>query len=214
MNGLGVLYFSKQCKPSTTLINVMGNQGLLQMFKQICVDEFELDELIKRGIEETPTLIIYPNGQQSQALYKGIHAFNWVDMIISNRRNAMIQRAEQTRKLIQINQMKKRVKDGLYEYCPSEATGISDNYSFWKNDITQDVDIPLPKSFMPCNQYENHSIITVQERSDGKITKLNPQDHDKLSKELLKQREQQDSNIQKTYENQQIDNVLNSLNNI
>src|SRR5687768_4874454 len=125
MNGL--LFYSRDCKYCYSLMKVMEDQGLLNMFRRCCIDEMEDTEIVRYGLETTPTIIIVnnQNGQQLKMKYESKDAFNWVEMVVANRRQNIIRNTENSIKLTQINEMKKRMKDGLYAYCQTEAEGVS-----------------------------------------------------------------------------------------
>jgi hypothetical protein len=209
----GHLYYSTRCEYCLNLMTIMENQGLIDMFTQHCVDNMSSNDIVKLGIRTVPTLLLIntQNGQQQKGIYENEKAFNWVESVVSNRRQQMIKQAENTRKLIQVNEMKKRMKEGLVGYCQSEVEGLSDSYAYWKDDMSKDIDSAQPKSYLPLGQDEQYSIMTIpiDKKSDYK---LNKNTQKQLIKDLEKTRDTQDNEIKSMMEKEQIIKVINMKN--
>ena len=213
---IGFLFYSKKCKHCYNLMIIMENQKLLQMFTQKCVDDMNDVELTKLGLQAVPTLVLInnQNGQQKKGIYEKDNAFKWVEAMIANRRQNMIKYAENTRKLIQVNEMKKRFKDGLFEYCQNESEGLSDSYAYWKDNLEHDIDNAQPKTFLPFGHDEQYNIMTIPEDKNMTKNKLTQGDQEKLIQKELNTRDQQDSHIKTMMEKQQIDSVVNNSSNM
>ena len=217
----GYLFYSKKCKYCYQLMTVMENQGLLNMFNTRCVDEMTDSDFAKLGLRCVPTLVLISNqnGKQNKGIYEKEDAFKWVDSVISNRRQNMIKFAENNRKLIEVNEMKKRIADGLAENCQIEMEGISDSYAYWKDDITQDIDLPQPKMFVPAlkslsmneDSYNAlYGIQTVPYQNGLREDKLSKSDQTKMIGKLENLRKDEDSQLKNIMQQQQINKVMNA----
>jgi hypothetical protein len=148
-------------------MKLMENHKLLALFKLEMVETIAqtkgLEELVKLQIDIVPKLVIFLNEGNNKKMiyYEGPKAFEWVkDYLVSSRRQIMMQTAETSRKLIQSDNTKIEMKDGLFGYCPDEHNGISDQYTLCR----EDVNIALPKVFVPYTkqgQTEEEKIMTV-----------------------------------------------------
>ena len=155
----GYIFYSKACKPCLNLITLMENQGILGMFEIKCVDTMSENDIIRMGLSCVPTIVIITvnNGRQQKGIYEKDDAFKWVSGLIQNRKQNIMRHTEEKRKLIEQSEMKKRLEDGVFEYCSTEAQGISDSYAYYKEDkdlngdMTKDLDICQPKSFLQCD---------------------------------------------------------------
>ena len=209
---IGYIFYSKKCKSCYNLMTIMENQKLLNMFSPKCIDDMSDVEITKLGLQSVPTLVLVSNqnGQQKRGIYEKENAFKWVESVIINRRQNMIKYAENTRKLIQINEMKKRFKEGLFEYCQNESEGLSDSYAYWKDNLNQDIDSAQPKTFLPFGHDEKYNIMTIPENKNAKNFKLSNVDQPKLIQNLEKSRTDQDNQIKILMEQQQINSVINA----
>jgi hypothetical protein len=120
--------------------------------------------------------------------------------------------AENNRKLIQQSEMKKRIKEGLYEYCQGESQGISDSYSYWKDDMSKDINDAQPKLFLPYGKDAAYTIMTIPEDKHMKGYKLKQNEQTSLVSNLENLRKDQDTHIQTFMEREQIQKVLNNGN--
>jgi len=207
---LGLLYYSNTCNYCYKLMTVMNNQGILQMFEGHNVDDISFDKLAQLGITQVPTIVInhIQNGQSIRGLHEKEKAFNWVENVIKNRRQMMDLQAENSRKLIQLNAIKERHKDQLFEYNPAEAQGISDSYAYWRDDIEKDIQHAQPKSYMPYNQDEKYQVITVT--LEDKENKINKNQMKKLVDTMINSRTNQTNEFINTMERKQIETIINS----
>lgn len=194
-------------------MTIMENQGLLSMFSPKNVDDMSDIEITKMGLQGVPTIVIIGNQNQKQGIYEKDNAFKWVESVIANRRQNMMKYAENTRKLIQASEIKKRFKEGLFEYCQGESEGVSDSYAYWKDDMAQDIDAPQPKTFLPVGHDDRYAIMTIPEDKTVKGYKLKEVDQKKLLHNLENSRAEQDSQIKSIMEQQQINSVINAENN-
>lgn len=207
----GCIFYSKKCQRCYNLMTVMENQQILQMFEKKCVDDMirnmSTTEISKLGFSKVPTIIMVNSQNGSRGIYEDGKAYEFIENMVRNRQQNMAQHAEDTRKLIQIGEMKKRFKEGLFEYCPTESQGLSDNYAFCK----EDVDMAQPKSYLPVGQDDKYGIMTIPEMN-GTKNKLSKDDQQKLIKNLERMRDTQDSQIKTIMEQEQISSVLTTQN--
>jgi hypothetical protein len=211
---IGYIFYSKTSKSCLDLITYMENQGIINMFESRCIDTMTEHDIIRLGLSSVPTIIITTeqNGKQQRGIYEKIEAFKWVESLVINRRQHMMKFAENNRKLIQQSEMKKRIKEGLYEYCQGESQGISDSYSYWKDDMSKDINDAQPKLFLPYGKDAAYTIMTIPEDKHMKGYKLKQNEQTSLVSNLENLRKDQDTHIQTFMEREQIQKVLNNGN--
>lgn len=211
---IGYIFYSQKSKSCLDLITYMENQGIINMFEPKCIDTMSDSEIVKLGLTAVPTIVIVTqqNGKQQKGVYEKIEAFKWVESIVMNRRQHMTQYAENNRRLIHQSEVKKRIKEGLYEYCQGEAQGISDSYSYWKDDVSHDINEAQPKIFLPYGKDAQYNIMTIPENKNVKNDKLKSTEQTSLVSNLENLRKEQDTKIKSVMENEQIQKVLNSPN--
>lgn len=213
----GYVFYSKKCKTCHNLISIMESQGLVNMFEFKSIDDMSVEDLVKRGLKIVPTIVVVgtQGGRQQSVIYENKDAFEWVKNVVTNRRQNMIMNATNTRKLIQANEMKKRLKDGMFEYCEGEIGGVSDAYAYYKegDDLTKDIECAQPKSFVMCGQYDKNSIITIPIDKNAKGYKFTKVEQEKMIRDLASSREKEDSQLKSFMEQQQIQSVATAGNN-
>ena len=208
----GYVFYMKECKSSLNLITLMENNDLHTMFQYKCVDNMSELDITKLGLKTVPTIVVISNqnGEQKRGIYEGREAFNWIESVLLNRRQSMLQLVENNRKLIQINEMKKRMKDGLYEYCEGESSGISDGYSYWKDDMAKDIESAHPKTFLPYGADEKYAIMTIPLDKTAVGYTISKGDQEKMTRDLESARRFEDAKLKDIMEKQQIQDVLNA----
>jgi hypothetical protein len=102
----------------------------------------------------------------------------------------------------------KNIKEGLFEYNSNESQGVSDAYSYWKDDINQDIEVAQPKSFLQYGKDAQYGIMTLPENPNNKF-KLTADMQSKMVANIQQQRGQQEEQIKQVLEQQQIDKILN-----
>jgi hypothetical protein len=211
---MGYIFYSQKSKSCLDLLTYMQNQGIINMFIPRCIDKMSDTDIVKLGLTVVPTIVIitHQNGHEVKGIYEKLDAFKWIETFIANRRQNMMKFAENNRKLIQQSEMKKKIKDGLYEYCQGESEGLSDSYSYWKDDMTKDIDSAQPKTFLPYGKDNAYSIITIPEDKTAKGYKIKDSDQSVLISNLKNMRNDQDSNIKQFMEQEQINKVINNQN--
>lgn len=216
----GYIFYSKQCKSCLDLITYMENQGILNMFEIKCVDTMSETEIIRLGLSGVPTIVIITtnNGRQQKGIYEKNEAFKWVNGLIQNKKQNMMKHVAEKRKLIEQSEMKKKLEDGVFEYCSTEAQGISDSYAYYKEDkylngdLSKDLDLSQPKSFLTCDRLNTDSILTIPENKNQPGYKLNERDQKVLLSKLENNRKDYDDKVKLLMEQEQIQKVLNPEN--
>jgi hypothetical protein len=213
MSGLnGYIFYSNKCQYCTNLRNVMRGQNILGMFKENCIENMKEEEIIKMGLSVVPTIVIISqntSGKPTKGIYEKDQAFKYIEGIIANRRACSMNQAENSRKLIQMNNIKRNVQDGLYEYQKMEVEGFSDAYSYFNNDQSKESDIYQPKSFLPHGKDKAYSIMTIPESKDDiQRNKLTKKDQDKMIANLTNVRENQDVQLKDIMGKEQLERVI------
>lgn len=206
----GYVFYSSNNSGCYNLMKIMENEGMLNMFTLKSIDDMSENEIVKLGLRSVPTIVFVNNGQKG--IYEKEDAFKWVNNIIANRRQNIMKRTENNRKLIQQNSIQ-NIKNGLFEYNANESQGISDSYSYWKDDINQDINTAQPKSFLPFGRDSQYTIMTIPENKNN-IHKLDKDSQNKMVANLKNTRDRQDEQIKDIFTNEQIDKVLKYNNNI
>jgi hypothetical protein len=207
----GFIFYHPSNTGSFNLMKLMENEEMLKMFELRSVQNMTDEQLLSFGIHAVPT-IVFINGQ-NKGIYEKDKAFAFVNNMISNRRQNIMKRTENHRKLIQSDGLRNNIKDGIFEYNSNETQGISDAYAFWKDDMTQDIDVAQPKSFLPCGKDAQYNIMTLPENPNNKF-KMNSDVQSRMVSTMKSNRDQQDDQIKQILEQQQIDKVLNYDGNI
>jgi hypothetical protein len=203
----GYLFYSNYddkgfCK---SLITLLERHGLNKIFEYKLVDNMSDEQLMKLQLNEIPALLVISdngNGQKQQFIYEAKNAFQWVDNFLIGRRQAMMKNAESSRKLIQNSNTKEKLTQKLYEYCPSEHSGISDGYAYYHEDENKDrlFTVPQGKMFSNGLGFQNDNIGAIPLPGSGKLK-------DYKAKEGLTAVYGNEHNIKKAIENMQRDRV-------
>jgi hypothetical protein len=203
------IYYSKKCKHCYQLMKFMEVNQILQLFPKIdCIEDMSTNDISQNRLTVVPVIRVIAksaNGAITRTDFEKSNAFEWVNNLIENRRKAQQFQAEETRKLILVNNTKNRIKNDLFEYCGIESEGISDAYSHWKDNINNDNDAPHNKTFMKFGDDENNGIMTIP--CQRKIT-LSSQEQEELIKKFKNDRENQDKLISHNIEKEQF-NIVN-----
>lgn len=206
MSAMGFVFYHPSNAGSFNLMKLMESEGMLKMFELKSVQGMSDEILISHGIYSVPTIVFINNGHKG--IYEKEKAFGFVKNMIESRRQNILRRTENHRKLIQNNCMVNNIKEGLFEYNLNESQGLSDAYSYWKDDLNQDLDVAQPKSFLQYGKDAQYSIMTLPENPNNKL-KINADTQNKMIANMKQQRDNQESHIKQVLEQQQIDRVLN-----
>lgn len=190
---INLLFYSRTCQKSVTLIQLMNNEKLLQFFKLICVDQ-NLYRLPKE-LKVVPTLVIHE--KDGTKFYEAINAFKWVEGVKFLRQQHM---SEIGKKNAYLNMAKTQLsqRDGIHGFNNQEMTGISDTYAF------PDIDTDQAHSYFRYGINDKDIILTPA----NKEQKLKKADTDKIAKDAEAHRKEQESVIKATQRQDQIDQVI------
>jgi len=201
------LFYSVNCEFCKKLMFVMKNQNLLYLFKLICIDELSPIELTTRGITQIPTIVLINKygGKIQKQILEGANAGQWVENMINNRRNFVIQNTEKNRNAIQLQNLKAQKMDGISNYYIMETKGISDAYSYWNDEIKKEVQLPQPKSYVSPAHIDEKIITFIDDKE-----KLDTSTMSGKMNELKNVRSRDENEIKNVLERQQIEKVINS----
>jgi hypothetical protein len=228
----GYLFYSNECKTCLNLIEHMKQEKVLEMFVCKNVTQMSTEEITKLDLQHVPTILMVSvgqNGEQKKGLYAGKSATDWFENLVNNRRMNMIKYTENSKKLIEMHEIKKRMQDGLLGYSNIELAGISDIYSYWsdKLDVDLKLDVAQSKSFVPYDvdakkflqQQEQYKIMTIPDvegnKNDKKKLKgyiINDKEQKKMVSELEKSRESQLDIIKDNMQKEQINSIVKNEN--
>jgi len=182
------------------LWRVINNEGIQQMFVPVCLDRMNSKDIAQLKLEKIPSIIISSQNGPPQIFEGPQKCGQWLNQIIQNRRNNMIQQVETQRRLIQKQQQEKKLQEGsVLEFIGEEMEGISDAYSYLATDMYQ------PKNFIPVGQEENYRMATLQMK-ESKIS------NDELSKnisDLRHNREKDSDELKRMMEQNQLQIIIN-----
>jgi hypothetical protein len=143
---------------------ILNEEGILQWFDKIDINEKPLEWLVQMGLKEVPT-VLQMGVDNKKELFEGTNAFKWLDTLIKNRRSSVNQIANMNRQKLlesnrQINDM--GANKNLTEYVAGEMSGLSDEYGYLQTDMYQ------TKNYVDCHR-GGQSIVTINEQ--GKLNK-------------------------------------------
>lgn len=207
MNNINVLFFSNKCDGSKLLLSMLGNEKLTQFFHLVCTDN---NPKVPSQIKVTPTLII--RGQPTP--YVAGDAFVWLAKIKEWKNIMQMKKMDNMQKQY-LQNINSNLTDeiNILGFSQAEMNGMSDMFSFFSKDITQETQESFPQSYFSCSNLGQENIITPP-LEDGTY-KLN--DHAKYKINETKQRElisnlQKERLIQDTTFKKNIENFRNQIN--
>lgn len=175
---MNILFYSNNCKDCRTFINLMKNEGVLQYFKTVCVDNNLKD--IPNCITKVPAIIT----TDTNKLYLADEVFKWLQGI-KYMRQQQINLNEQNKKIIQYNIYKNIQAQaqigGPNSFMSSEMSGISDNFAYTQIDMAQ------PKNFQEYKKDHNEIILTPPKESE----KMSDRQQKIRIKEIQQKRDEQ-----------------------
>jgi len=175
MSNNNILFYSNKCTTSKNLLFVLNNEGLINMFKLVCVDNI-LDK-IPPQITKVPTMIVSNVAKPliAQETFKWVEQMRFLNNKNQSSTTFINKQQNQTNQVNQIN-------NEPQEFDYFEAAGISDRYSYTDDRQTQHL-------YVNVGEEDKHSIFTAP-LEENKFSKA---DQEKIVKERLLNREKQDS---------------------
>ena len=211
---LGYFCYSATCKYCTNLIQLLNTHNISNLFEYKCIDGYKLDQLSKLQIRSVPSIILVHKNDMNEKkteIHESQEAFVWVKNYLTTKRN--MQNSESSRKLIQVNNVKNRLLEHLYEYCPNEQSSISDAYALCK----EDTNIAMPQSFVSYTNSDKRNpdeiIITipVDKKHQENKEKIETSMMSKLLTQLKDSRSNQELEIRKVMETNTLDTIKKSI---
>jgi len=197
------LLYSTKCQACMELWRVINNEGIQQMFIPVCLDRMSSKDISQLKLEKIPSIIIVSPNTPPQILEGPKHCGNWLNQIIQNRRNTMMQQIDTQRRLIQKQQQEKKMQEGgALEFIGEEMEGISDAYSYLATDMYQ------PKNFIPVGQEENYRMATIQMKEN----KISTDELSRNISDLRNNREKDSDEMKRTMEQNQLQIIMNRAN--
>jgi hypothetical protein len=204
------------------LIALLERHGLTKLFEPKLIDNMTIEQLSKSGLDDImipAIIVISENGEQKyQNMYQSHDAFKWVENFLIGRRRATIVNAENSRKLIQNNNIKEKLSQKLYEYCPSEHSGISDGYAFYNEDESKDSNIAQGKMFSHGFSHTGDNLGAVplpgaaEYRKREGLNATHGGSVDKVLKDKEYERAQQDLQLKGAMNTDAINIIMNKMN--
>lgn len=183
MNNNNILFYSKTCQTSVNLINILNNEGILPMFKMICVDG-QVNKF-QNTIRTVPTMIV----SNVKKPLEGKETFEWVEKF------KFIRKQVYSNSIVNNNIAQKNQHVGPLEYKPLEMGSISDKFAY------KDHDLAMPQSFVQASQLDN-KIFTAPEQE-----KLTKDQQTKKIKHAEEKRKEQDKTILDTMKKQHLEAI-------
>lgn len=195
------LFYSTKCKECMNMMNVIKNEGIMLMFKLICLDKLTSEQCSKLQIKEIPAIVISAENHQTSIFEGPQKCSQWLNNFTINRRKNMIQQVEQQRRLIQkANAIAREKEGGPLEYIDAEMNGVTDNYSYHNTELSQ------PKNFAIIGSEQTLSISTPQIIE----TKIDRNQMNKNLKDIEAKRNIENIELKNIMERTQINKILST----
>ncbi len=185
---LNIIFYSTQCQFCHDLIRSMKNEGILQYFRMICVDN-NIQNL-PANITQVPAIIT----TDTNRVYLANEAFKWLQGVKYMRQQKI---NESNKKLIEYNIQKNAQSGGPHSFIATEMNGVSDNFAY------TDIDMAQPKNFQEYGKDDRDIILTPPID-----TKINTSQQSKKLKEAELSREQQNKVFSEHMKQGQLQAVL------
>ena len=193
-----IIYYSNKCEPSKQLIMMLENEDLLKYFYKVCVDT---SVSVPPIIRETPTLII----KGVPAPFAGANAFRWLSRVRQWKISQILGNIEKQAMTMGDNTTESDTD--LLGFNKYEMGGISDNFSFFSQDIENECHKPLPQSYCKFNNDDNKIITPPLQNGTNKVKKggcaMTKQEIHGVMKQAEFKRKQQDTQFRKNMEHLQ-----------
>jgi hypothetical protein len=188
---VNILFYSRNCKTSIHLLNIMQNENLINYFRLFCVDERLGD--VPPNITTVPTIIM----ANTHKIFVANDCFKCIENIkfITNQNKNYLSQSDLNKKLIQ-NTNTNRVS-GPVGFLTQEMGGFSDSFAY------KDVDKAQPHSFFGYKTEQNNTIYTAPRM--GAITEVKQKS---LLHNLKTIREDQNNNFKTHAREEQYNSIL------
>jgi hypothetical protein len=202
MSTINILFYSNRCEGSKQLLSMLQTEKLTRFFHIICTDE---NPKIPPQIKVTPTLII----RGVPTPYVAGDAFAWLAKVKQWKMNMTMQKmnAAQQQYLQSINNNLASNDSNLLGFSEAEMSGMSDMFSFFSKNMSQECQDPFPQSFFMCNNLGKEFIETrpledgSYKISDNGKYKINNAKQTELCNKLDMERRKQDDMFKQNIDN-------------
>lgn len=190
-NALNILFYSQECKDCYAFINMLKNDGLVNYFKFICIENNRGN--VPKNIQRVPAIVTTDTKQ----LYMGNDVFKWLQGVRYMRQQQIM---EQNKKIIQYNIYKNMQEqmNAPKSFLTSEMSGVSDTFAY------TDIDLAQPKSFQEYGKDDSNIIVTPPKES----SKLSKEQQKNIICDIENRRKEQDKLINENMKQGQIQAVL------
>lgn len=196
MSSINILFFSNNCEGSKQLLAMMQAENLARFFHLICTDN---NPKIPTQIRVTPTLII----RGVPTPYVAGDAFAWLAKMKQWKMNIYMQQMNnaQQQYLQSINNNLVPNNTSLLGFSEAEMSGMSDMFSFFSKNMSQECQDSFPQSFVSYGNLGNDYIFTPP-LEDGTFkvggkSKINAVKQSEMYNNLEMQRKHQDEMYKK-----------------
>ncbi len=193
MSTINALFYSNNCEGSKQLISLMDMENLTRFFHMICTDN---NPKIPPQIKITPTLII----RGIPTPYVAGDAFVWLAKTKQWKMSVMMQNMNnvQQQYLQSINNNLILDKSNILGFSNVEMNGMSDIFSFFSQNLSQECQDSLPQSYFSVNNMGQENIFTppLEDGSykinDGGKYKITPVQQKEMQMKMEADRKRQD----------------------
>lgn len=197
MSKLNILFYSNNCDASKFLLTAMQKENILRFFHLICTDN---NPLVPRQIDRTPTLLIHGNSIP----YIGGDAFKWLAKIkewrIIKQRQHINYMQQQYIKNMNNNLTFNKTDQDLLGFNKAEMDSLSDMFSFFEENINNEIQDALPQSYVNFADSDKIQIFTppledgTYEISKNRqhLYKITKDQQDKMANMIENNRKQED----------------------
>lgn len=200
MSSINVLFYSNFCEGSKLLVSMMMKEGLLVFFHQICTDN---NPKIPRQIRVTPTIMI----RGIPTPYEAGDAFSWLAKIKQWKLSLTVQNMNnaQQQYLSSINGNLTTDKLNVLGFSNAEMSGMSDIFSFFSKNISQECQEAMPQTFFSCTSMGQDNIFTPPLENGSyktsELIKINENKQREMTNKLIQERNNQDLMFKKNTDN-------------
>ena len=191
MSNINVLFYSNNCEGSKNLLSLMQNENLIRFFHLVCTDN---NPKIPQQITRTPTIVI----KGIPTPYVASDAFIWLSKVKQWKINMTMKKiSESQQNYLQNNLSINSNNNQILGFNPNEMSSMSDMFSFFSKEMTQECDEALPQSYLTYNNLGVQKIFLVPD-VDTKNNTIKEAEHLKLYKNIEQERKNQDKIIKQS----------------
>ena len=208
MSMVNILYYSNNCDGSKQLISMLNNEKLTNFFLLICTDS---NPNIPKNITLTPTLVL--RGMPTP--YVASDAFAWLARIKQWKITVTMRKMNTDQQLLNPinNNLSVDKQQNLLGFSNAEMNGMSDIFSFFSQNISQECQDALPQTYFQCSNLGQENIFTppLEDgtfKANNNKCKINTTMQKEMQNKLETDRKKQDElfrqnmdNFRKQYDN-------------